>query len=169
MEVLALVILGISVLAGFISIFFTTFGTLIIFIGSLVYAALTGFAVINLKTIVVLFAFYLCGEVLEYICIIAGAKKFGASNVAVAGALIGGFAGALLGTAVLGIGIFLGVFVGIFLGAFLAEFIVQKDLVKSLKAGTGSILGRIGSIAAKLVIAIIMLVIMTLKIIEVKF
>ncbi len=86
MEIIALVILIIFSLIGFAAIFFTTFGTLIILIGSALYALLTGFSIINLKVLLILFTLYLCGEVLEYVFIIIGAKKLGASNPAVAAA-----------------------------------------------------------------------------------
>ena len=165
MELLALVILIISIVAGFVAIFFTTFGTLIIMIGSLMYAALTNFGILTVRHLIILFTLYLCGEVLEYVLIIIGAKKFGASNAAVAGALVGGILGAVVGVVVLGVGLVPGVFLGIFLGAFLVELIVHKDLVKSLKAGAGGVLGRVGSIIAKLMIAIVMLVIIGSRVI----
>lgn len=164
MEILALVILILFSLIGFAAIFFTTFGTLIILAGSILYALLTGFSIISLKTLLVLLTLYVCGEVFEYLFIIIGAKKFGASNSAVVGAVIGGIAGAVLGVGFFGIGIVLGTFLGIFLGAFLVELILQRDLIKSLKAGTGGVLGRIGSIIAKVIIAVIMFAIIASKI-----
>jgi len=160
MEILALAILILFSLIGFVSIFFTTFGTLIILIGSILFSLITGFSVISLKALLVLLTLYLVGEVLEYVFIIAGAKKLGASNAAIAGAIIGGIAGAIVGVGFFGIGIILGTFLGIFLGAFVVELIVQRDLVKSLKAGAGSVLGRVGSIFAKVVIAVVMFVVM---------
>ncbi|MFH1355354.1 MAG: DUF456 domain-containing protein [Candidatus Omnitrophota bacterium] len=164
MELLALVILTVSILVGFLAIFFTTFGTLIIIIGSLLYSAMTDFSVLTIKNLVILLILYLCGEVLEYAFIIIGAKKFGASNAAVVGALIGGIIGAVLGAGILGVGLILGTFLGIFLGAFLVEWSIHKDTVKSLKAGAGGVLGRIGSIIAKVIIALIMLTIICLKV-----
>ena len=156
MELLALSILIASSLIGFIAIFFTTFGTLIILIGSIAYASLTQFSILSLRTLIILFTLYLCGEVLEYACIIIGSKKLGASNAAVVGALIGGILGAIIGTSFFGVGLILGTFLGIFLGAFLIELIIQKDLIRSLKAGVGGVLGRIGSIIAKVIIAAVM-------------
>jgi uncharacterized protein YqgC (DUF456 family) len=166
MEFLALFILILSAMTGFIAIFFTTFGTLIIFTGCLIYAAMTGFSVLTLKYLFILFVLYALGEIMEYFFIIAGAKKFGASNKAVIGAIIGGIVGALLGAGILGIGLIIGTFFGIFIGAFSVELLTQKDLIKSIKAGTGGVLGRIGSIAAKLVIVLIMLTIITVRIIH---
>ena len=160
MEMLALAILILFSLIGFTAIFFTTFGTLIILIGSILYALLTGFTIISMKALLVILTLYLCGEVLEYLFVILGAKKLGASNAAVVGAIVGGIVGAILGVAFFGIGIILGTFLGIFLGAFLVELIIHKDLVKSLKAGAGGVLGRVGSIVAKVIIAMIMFAIM---------
>ena len=156
MEILALVILILFSLVGFAAIFFTTFGTLIILIGSVLYAAMTDFLAINLSTLIVLLALYIVGEILEYVFVILGAKKFGASNVAAAGAIIGGILGAVFGAVFFGIGIILGTFLGIFLGAFLAEFGIKKDFIQSIKAGAGSIFGRVGSVVAKIIIAFIM-------------
>lgn len=166
MEIVALTILVVFCFIGFGAIFFTTFGTLIILLGALLYALLTGFSVISFKVFLVLFTLYLVGEVMEYFFIIVGAKSFGASNAAVVGAIIGGIIGAILGFGFFGVGVILGTFLGIFLGAFLVEWTVQKDLVKSLKASAGSVLGRLGSIAAKVIIACIMFFIMTYSVIQ---
>ncbi len=160
METFALVLLSIFSMIGFAAIFFTTFGTLIILIGSLLYAVLTNFSIIDVKMLAILFTIYLVGEALEYVFVILGTKKMGASNAAVAGAIIGGIIGAILGVGFFGVGLILGTFIGIFLGAFLAELMVKGDVVKSLKAGAGGVFGRIGSIIAKLIIAGLMFYIM---------
>lgn len=144
---------------GFAAIFFTTFGTLIILIGAILHAALTNFTTIDYKILITLLIFYLVGEVAEYFFIIIGAKKLGASNKACVGAIIGGIIGAIAGVGFLGIGIIAGTFLGIFLGAFLVEYFLQKDLIRSLKSAAGGVLGRIGSIIAKVLIAVAMLTI----------
>jgi len=164
MELLALIILIIFSLIGLVSIFFTDFGTLMIFIGTLLYAILTTFSVLDAKILIILFTLYLCGEVLEYVLVIIGAKKFGASNYAAIGAIIGGILGALAGLSFLGVGVIPSTLLGVFLGAFLVEFCLQRDLIKSLKAGVGSLIGRVGSILLKCIIAIIMLAIVILKV-----
>ncbi|MBT9146957.1 DUF456 domain-containing protein [candidate division NPL-UPA2 bacterium Unc8] len=164
MEVVALIILIIFSLAGFAGIFFTPIGTFIILAGSIIYAILTGFDIITVRHLIILLLLCLCGEVLEYVMVVISTKKFGGSNKAALGALIGGVIGAMLGTAFLGIGIILGTFLGIFLGIFLSEIITKRDLVKSLKAGAGGIIGRFGAIAAKVVVAIIMLIIIGVRV-----
>ena len=160
MEVTALVVITVFSIVGLAAVFFTTFGTLIILIGGVLYAFLTAFSGITVKTLIVLTILYIIGETFEYLFIILGAKKFGASNKAIVGALLGGILGAVTGAAFFGIGLIAGTFAGIFLGAFLVEAVSKKDLAKSVKAGAGGVLGRIGSIAAKLVIAVFMLFIM---------
>lgn len=157
MEIVALIILVIASLVGFAAIFFTTFGTLIMLIGAVLFTVLTEFTILSPKSLLILLFLYLCGEVTEYLFIIIGAKKLGASNRAVFGALIGGVIGAAMGAHFLGIGLIFGAFLGIFLGAFTVEYTIHHDLVTSLKAGTGGVLGRIGSVAAKVLIAVIML------------
>jgi uncharacterized protein YqgC (DUF456 family) len=165
LEVVALIILIIFSLAGFIGVFFTPIGTFIILAGSIIYAILTGFDIIMVRHLIILLLLCLCGEVLEYVMVVIGTKKFGGSNKATLGALIGGILGATLGAPLLGIGIILGTFLGIFLGIFLSEVLAAKDLVKSLKAGAGGIIGRLGAIVAKAVIAIIMLIIIGVRVI----
>ncbi|NQT94848.1 MAG: DUF456 domain-containing protein [Candidatus Omnitrophica bacterium] len=165
MEIAALTIWIVFSIIGFAAIFFTTFGTLIILLGSVFHALMTGFSPFNIRTLIILLTLYLCGEVLEYILVIVGAKKLGASNAATVGAVIGGIIGAASGAVFLGIGLILGTFLGIFLGAFLVELILQKDLVKSLKSGAGGVIGRLGSIIAKLAIAAAMFWIMISRLI----
>ena len=163
MEILALTILVLFSLVGFVAIFFTTFGTLIILMGSLFYAFITEFSVMSPRILLILLILYLFGEVLEYVFIILGAKKFGASNAAIVGAIIGGIVGAIAGVTLMGIGLFWGTIFGLFLGAFLVELIIQKDLIRSLKAGAGSVLGRLGSVFAKVLIAITMFAVTALS------
>ncbi|MBU1345268.1 MAG: DUF456 domain-containing protein [Proteobacteria bacterium] len=166
MNILAFLILIIFSLAGFTAIFFTNIGTLIIFVGIILFAYLTNFLTINTKALLIILFFYLCGEVAEYLLPAIGAKKFGSSNKAVIGAIAGGILGAIIGVGFLGIGALLGTFLGIFLGAFLVEIFIQKDLLKSIKAGAGGVVGRIGAIAAKLIIAVIMLAVVIIRVIN---
>lgn len=156
MEIAGLFILALFSIIGFAAIFFTTFGTLIIFIGAIIYALMTGFSALGIEALIILLILYLCGEVIEYLFVIIGAKKFGASNAATAGAVIGGIVGAIVGVGFLGIGLILGTFLGIFSGAFLVELLLHRDLVRSLKAGTGGVIGRVGSIVFKIFIAVVM-------------
>ena len=59
-----------------------------------------------------------------------------------------------------GFGVIIGTSAGIFVGAFLVELIVRGNIATSFKAGVGSLFGRLGSIFAKVVIAIAMFALM---------
>jgi uncharacterized protein len=163
---IALPLLVLFSIVGFCAIFFTTFGTLIIFIGAIVYALITGFQIITMKVLIFLLLIYLAGELLEYIFMVIGVKKLGASNAAVVGAILGAIPGALIGATFFGIGIVLGTFLGIFLGALLVELIIRKDLFQAFKAGVGGVVGRMGSIIGKVMVACLMLWILATKLIS---
>jgi uncharacterized protein YqgC (DUF456 family) len=157
MEIFAFILWILFSLLGFVAIFFTPFGTLTILIGSGVYAIMTQFAVISGATFLCLLVIYALGEIWEYLAVALGTKIFGASKRAMWGALGGGLLGAILGFFLFGIGALLGSFLGIFLGAFMAEWSLHKDLLKSIKAGAGGVFGRVGAIAGKVCIALLML------------
>ena len=163
MEWLALAILVLLTLVGFTLNFFTGIGTLIMLVGAVVYAAMTGFEVLSLKTLLVLGVLYACGEAFESVSSIVGTKRMGGSNKAAIGGIIGGLVGAALGALAFGVGAFLGMVLGLFLGAALVELATNKNVRQSLKAGVGSLLGRMASIAVKTVIALTMIAITGLR------
>jgi len=160
MLTLAIFFLIISQIIGFICIFLTSFGTFIIFFGIFSFAWMTKFKILSFGAMGIFFALYVLGEVLEFVLTALGAKAAGASGYAIWGALLGGIIGAVLGTALLGVGVIIGTFLGIFLGAFLVELLGRQGMRRALMAGAGSLLGRLGSIIVKLMIALIMMVFM---------
>lgn len=157
MEVLALLILGLFSFIGFIAIFFTTFGTFIMFVGMVIFAAMTDFAVITPGWLAVLFALYVFGELMEFLMTVLGAKVFGGSNWSAFGAMVGGILGAVAGLIFGGIGLFPATLLGIFLGGFFPEYLRHKEFQRSVKAGVGGVVGRVGSIVVKVGIALIMM------------
>jgi uncharacterized protein len=164
MEYFALGLLILVAIAGFAAIFFTTFGTFIILLGAIAYGFLTNFTLVSGRTLAIVAGLYVIGEVLEYVFVVFGVKKAGASHWAILGALVGGAAGAIFGFPLLGVGLFGGMIVGIFLGAFLVELIIHRDLFKSVRAGAGGVIGRLGSIVTKVFIAIAMVTVLALQI-----
>ncbi|MDP3921402.1 MAG: DUF456 domain-containing protein [Candidatus Omnitrophota bacterium] len=166
MEYAAFAVLILFSLIGFFGIFFTSFGTFFILMGALAFAFMTDFAIFDVITLSLIAVLYAVGEVLEYVAVVIGAKKLGASNGAVVGAIIGGIVGAGVGALFFGIGAIPGTFLGIFLGAVLVELLVRKDLGQAIKAGVGGLIGRIGSIFAKLLIAVCIYLIMGYRIVE---
>src|ERR1043166_1522869 len=80
-----------------------------------------------------------------------GAKYFGATKWATFGAIIGGLVGLFFGV--------LGLFIGPVIGAIAGEFIGGKRMIDAGRAGWGSLLGNIGGMLAKLIIALAMITI----------
>ncbi len=80
-----------------------------------------------------------------------GAKHFGATKWGMFGAAIGAIAGIFFGI--------IGLFVGPVIGAVAGEFIGGKRMVAAGRAGWGSLLGNLGGMIAKLIIALAMITI----------
>jgi len=85
----------------------------------------------------------------DFVGSLAGAKRVGASPLALAGAALGG-----------GIGIFFGIpgiLAGPFVGAVAGEFLARGRLAQAGKVGLGTWLGLIVAAVAKVVIAFLMI------------
>jgi uncharacterized protein YqgC (DUF456 family) len=78
-----------------------------------------------------------------------GAKYFGASKWGTCGAIIGAIVGVFFGI--------IGLFVGPVFGALVGEFIAGKKIIDAGRAGWGSLLGNLGGMVAKLLIALVMI------------
>ena len=79
------------------------------------------------------------------------AGYFGATKWATFGAIVGALVGLFFGV--------LGLFVGPVVGAIAGEFIAGKRIIDAGRAGWGSLLGNIGGMLAKLIIALAMITI----------
>jgi uncharacterized protein YqgC (DUF456 family) len=161
---LPLAILVICSLVAIISVVLTGSGTYFILIGAAVHAWLTGFAEISAGTLMWLAGLFVLGEVLEYLVTMAVVKRFGGSKQAALGAAIGGFAGAVLGIGLLGVGMLPGTLLGLFAGGFAGEWVATKDRRRSTRAGVAGLASRIAVILMKLAIAATMLVVTAVSI-----
>jgi uncharacterized protein len=126
-------------------------GTTIILAGAIVHRIMLGpEKSVGWVCISILVLLTLLSHGLDFLGGYWGAKYFGATRWgtfgAVAGALIGLFFGII------------GLFVGPVIGALAGEFIAGKRMVDAGKAGWGSLLGNLGGMCAKLVIALVMIV-----------
>ena len=159
-EVAGLTIFILILFIGIFSIIFGFPGTVIILIDAFVYSLITGFKTIGWKIIVVLIILSLLAETLDFILGSAGAKKFGSSKKGIVASVIGGIAGAvLMAPFLLGLGAVIGAFLGGFTGTFIVELIEQKNLKPAVRAGYGTLLGRIAGIFAKSFFALVMIII----------
>jgi uncharacterized protein YqgC (DUF456 family) len=85
----------------------------------------------------------------EFVASLVGAKRFGASRLALTGAAVGGLVGIFFGLA--------GIVSGPFIGAVLGELVQLKSLGKAGMVGIGTVIGLAVGVAGKLVIGMIML------------
>ena len=106
---------------------------------------------IGWKTIVVLVLLTLLSYVFDFFGSYFGAKYFGATKWGTFGAILGALVGLFFGL--------IGLFVGPVIGAIIGEVIAGKRMIDAGRAGWGSLLGNIGAMLAKLIIALAMIII----------
>src|SRR5438067_6499203 len=102
-------------------------------------------------TIAVLAILTLATYALDFLSGYFGAKYFGATKWGMFGAIIGAVVGIFFG--------FIGLFVGPVIGAIAGEFIAGKQMIAAGRAGWGSLLGNLGGMIGKLMIALGMITI----------
>ena len=106
---------------------------------------------IGWRTIIVLVLLALVTYAIDVLAGYFGAKYFGATKWGTIGAIAGALIGVFFGI--------VGLFVGPVVGAIAGECIAGKRMIEAGRAGWGSLLGNIGSMIGKLVIALAMIVI----------
>lgn len=108
--------------------------------------------IFSIWTLVVLLAFAVLAEVVEFFASAAGAKTGGASRRGMAGAVVGGLGGAIVGTIffVPVIGSILGAVGGSALGAIVGELSEGgRTLRSTAKPAAGAVAGRVAGTLAK--------------------
>ncbi len=106
---------------------------------------------IGWRTIIVLLLLTLATYAIDILGGYFGAKYFGATKWGTFGAILGALVGLFFGI--------LGLFVGPVIGAIAGEFIAGKRMIDAGRAGWGSLLGNLGAMVGKLVIALAMITI----------
>jgi uncharacterized protein YqgC (DUF456 family) len=100
-------------------------------------------------TVAILVALTLATFALDFLAGYFGARHFGATKWGTFGAVLGAIIGLFFGLP--------GLFVGPVIGAIGGEFVAGKRLIDAGRAGWGSLLGNLGGMLAKLIIALIMI------------
>ena len=129
-------------------------GLPLVFAGMLLAAWAGGFQQIGITTLVVLGVLTALSLGVDFWAAAMGAKRVGASRLALIGAIVGTFAGLVLGP--------IGLFVGPFLGALAGELLHGRRLDaagagQATRVGVGTWLGIAAGIALKLMLALAML------------
>lgn len=129
-------------------------GLPLVFGGMLLAAWAGGFAKIGVATLVILGLLTLLSMAIDFWAAAMGAKRVGASRLALAGALLGTLAGLFLGP----IGLFVGPFVGALGGELLHGRRLDRDgLGQATRVGIGTWVGMVLGVALKLMLACAML------------
>ena len=127
-------------------------GTIIVLAGAIIHRIMLGAEKsIGWKTIVVLVMLTLLSYAFDFLGSYFGAKYFGATKWGAFGAIVGALVGLCFGL--------IGLFVGPVIGALAGEFIAGKRMIDAGRAGWGSLLGNLGAMIGKLVIALAMIAI----------
>ena len=124
-------------------------GTPLVFLGLLAAAWADGFQKVGWITLVLLGILTVASLVIDFLATSMGAKRVGASVLAVVGAAIGTVVGIFLGIP--------GLILGPFIGAVLGEYISRRDLRQAGKVGLGTWLGLVLGSAAKLALTFLMI------------
>jgi uncharacterized protein YqgC (DUF456 family) len=101
------------------------------------------------KTMLVLVLLTLLSYAFDFLGNYFGAKHFGATKWGAIGAIFGAFIGLFFGI--------IGLFAGPVIGAVIGEFLAGKRMVDAGRAGWGSLLGSLGAMIAKLIVALAMI------------
>ncbi len=125
-------------------------GTTIILAAAIIHRLMLGpEKSVGWRTVTILVLLTLLSYAIDVVSGYFGAKYFGATRWGTFGAIIGALLGLFFGI--------IGLFVGPVLGAIVGEFIAGKRMIDAGRAGWGSLLGNLGGMIGKLVIALTMI------------
>ena len=124
-------------------------GTPLVFVGLLLAVWADGFTKVGWFPLVLLALLTAASLAVDFFASSLGAKKVGASRLAIVGSVLGGLTGFFFGLP--------GLFLGPFLGAALGEYISLRSLRRAGKVGLATWLGILFGTAAKIALAFTML------------
>lgn len=124
-------------------------GLPLVFTGMLLAAWAGHFQQVGWIALVILGALTLLSVAVDLFATAVGAKRVGASKLAVAGAMLGTFAGLFFGP--------IGLFTGPFVGALGGELLHGREVRKATRVGFGTWLGIMAGVVLKLGLAFAML------------
>jgi uncharacterized protein len=124
-------------------------GALFVFAGLFLAAWADGFAHVGAVGLTIIGVLGALAFVADFVASLLGAKRVGASPLALAGAALGGLVGLLLGLP--------GLILGPFVGAVGGEFLARGRWAQAGKVGLGTWLGLVAAAILKLILAFMMI------------
>lgn len=123
-------------------------GTWLVFLAMFVWSWGTSFSEITWPWLILFLVVTVLSSFVDNISVLLGAKKYGASNLGIVGAVIGLLIGALIANIP-------GLLIGAFLGAVAAEMLfANKKSDEAIRAGFGTLIGFVLGNLLKLLIAL---------------
>jgi uncharacterized protein YqgC (DUF456 family) len=132
-------------------------GTPLIFLGALALAWGYDFSILGTPSLIFLGILAALGVAVDFVASSMGAKRVGASFLAVIGATLGSLFGLLFGLP--------GIILGPFVGAFVGELVARSSLRHATKVGVGTWIGLLLGTAVKVAIALTMVGLIALALI----
>ncbi len=127
-------------------------GSPLILVGIIIAGWINDFQYVGSTTITIAAIITALSLAMDFIATSIGAKRVGASRMAIAGAALGTLVGAFF--------LIPGLIVGPFLGAVTGELLVNRNLKKAGKAGLGTWAGLLLGTAAKIALALTMIAVL---------
>lgn len=123
-------------------------GTLLVWGGIVLGAWIDDFARVGMTTVLVITVLAVLAWALDYVAGLLGAKKAGASKLALLGAAVGTVLGLFMGL--------VGVFFMPLVGAAVGEYLARRDQTRAVKVGVATWVGIMLGLIAKVGLAFIM-------------
>lgn len=124
-------------------------GTMMIYAGIVAIGWWSDFEIIGIPTLIITGLLVVVSLVIDFFASVVGAKRVGASSLALWGATLGSFIGMFF--------LIPGIVLGPFIGAFIGEFIAQNKTSQATKVGLGTWLGLLVGTVIKVGISIAMI------------
>jgi uncharacterized protein YqgC (DUF456 family) len=155
METSALAWLGLA--AMIVSLFLIPLGLPGVWIMMAILLAGVLAGLVSVWVFVVLLALAAFAEFLEFLAVDRVTARYGGSKRTFWGAVVGGLAGALIGTPIPVVGSLVGVLIGTVAGAFLLTWHETGYVTGSARASWGALLGRAVAIALKVFVGLVII------------
>jgi hypothetical protein len=124
-------------------------GILLIYAGMVLAAWIEHFTRIGWPTLTILGVLTLLSFVADFASSVLGAKRVGASRLAIIGSIVGGIVGLPFGLA--------GLVFGPFIGAVVGEYVTQRKVGAAARVGVGTFVGLMIGTLAKIALAVTMI------------
>jgi len=154
-----------GLLFSLISIFLSIPGNFIVVFNALWYGVVTSFQKFNFTFFLTLLIIAIIVELVEYVLIVIGARRYGASRWGVVGAIVGGIVGSFSGAFFSPIfGAVIGGVLGVIAGTlFVEKFLKKRSYYETYRALLGVLIGRVGALTIKAIGTVTMVVMVSYK------